>query len=143
MHHNALTCVHNVDLLAKDADIAIAPLTITSVRERVIEFTKPFEQLGISIMLKKVDSQNPGVFSFMYPLSTEIWLCVIFAYISVSVCLLLVNRASLDGAEDNILLNDKDTFTLWDSLWFALGAFMQQGTDKEPRCVVVVFITAL
>ncbi|ELT90209.1 hypothetical protein CAPTEDRAFT_167269 [Capitella teleta] len=121
------------ELIAQKADLAIAPLTITSVRERVIDFTKPFMKLGISIMLKKESAQNPGFFSFMYPLSTEIWVCVIFAYISVSVVLLLVNRGSADEGEEE--LHDKDAFTVSDSLWFALGAFMQQGTDKEPRSV--------
>ena len=37
--------------------------------------------LGISIMIKKPEKEVPGVFSFMYPLSYEIWMCVIFAYI--------------------------------------------------------------
>ena len=31
----------------------IAPLTITSDREKVIHFSKPFMSLGISIMIKK------------------------------------------------------------------------------------------
>ncbi|KAG7256885.1 hypothetical protein CRUP_023731 [Coryphaenoides rupestris] len=34
------------------ADVAVAPLTITLVREEVIDFTKPFMSLGISIMIK-------------------------------------------------------------------------------------------
>lgn len=57
----------------KEADIAIAPMTITSERERVIDFSKPFMSLGISIMIKKPVKQNPGVFSFLNPLSKEIW----------------------------------------------------------------------
>ncbi|GIY38296.1 glutamate receptor 1 [Caerostris extrusa] len=40
------------ELIRKDADMAIAPLTITSARENVIDFTKPFMSLGISIMIK-------------------------------------------------------------------------------------------
>ena len=78
----------------QDADIAIAPLTITSSRERVIDFTKPFMTLGISIMIKKPVKQNPGVFSFMSPLSEEIWMCVVFAYVGVSIVLFLVSRFS-------------------------------------------------
>ena len=42
-------------------------MTITSTRERVIDFSKPFMQLGISIMIKKPEKQKPGVFSFMDP----------------------------------------------------------------------------
>lgn len=57
----------------QEADIAIAPMTITAERERVIDFSKPFMSLGISIMIKKPVKQNPGVFSFLNPLSQEIW----------------------------------------------------------------------
>ena len=53
--------------------MAIAPITITSERERVIDFSKPFMSLGISIMIKKPMKQKPGVFSFLNPLSQEIW----------------------------------------------------------------------
>lgn len=41
------------ELVRHEADIAIAPLTITSARERAIEFSMPFMNIGISIMIKK------------------------------------------------------------------------------------------
>ena len=80
------------ELIRKEADIAIAPLTINSQREKVADFTKPFMSLGISIMIKKPVKKRPGVFSFMSPLSMEIWGCVAFAYIGVSIVLFLVSR---------------------------------------------------
>lgn len=80
------------ELVRKEAEIAIAPLTISSQREGVADFTKPFMSLGISIMIKKPAKQKPGVFSFMNPLSKEIWMCVVFAYIGVSIVLFLVSR---------------------------------------------------
>lgn len=70
--------------------MAVAPLTITLVREQVIDFTKPFMSLGISIMVKKPTKSKPGVFSFLDPLAYEIWMCIVFAYIGVSVVLFLV-----------------------------------------------------
>ena len=123
----------------QEADLAIAPLTIISVRERVIDFSKPFMSLGISIMIKKPIEEMPGVFSFMYPLSYEIWMCVIFAYIGVSVVLFLVSRFSPfewhieDNSDGPTVTNN---FTIFNSLWFSLGAFMQQGCDIEPRYVI-------
>jgi ABC-type amino acid transport substrate-binding protein len=41
------------ELVRNEADIAIAPLTISSMRERAIEFSTPFMDIGISIMIKK------------------------------------------------------------------------------------------
>ncbi|CAL1261784.1 unnamed protein product [Larinioides sclopetarius] len=126
------------ELIRKEADIAIAPLTITSARERVIDFTKPFMSLGISIMIKKPMKKKPGVFSFMNPLSEEIWMCIIFAYVGVSVVLFLVSRFSLQEwkYEEHFMgQNTSNDFSLYNSLWFSLGAFMQQGCDICPRSI--------
>lgn len=135
----------------QEADIAIASMTITSERERVIDFSKPFMSLGISIMIKKPVKQKPGVFSFLNPLSKEIWVCVIFSYVGVSIVLFIVSRFSpyewhlLHYGDDpghhhtgaggtasapSTVAND---FSILNSLWFALGAFMQQGCDISPR----------
>lgn len=61
------------ELVRREADISIAAITITADRERVIDFSKPFMSLGISIMIKKPMKQRPGVFNFLNPLSKEIW----------------------------------------------------------------------
>lgn len=126
------------------ADIAVAPLTITLVREEVIDFSKPFMSLGISIMIKKPQKSKPGVFSFLDPLAYEIWMCIVFAYIGVSVVLFLVSRFSPYewNLEDQDEAKDPQTppdppndFGIFNSLWFSLGAFMQQGCDISPRWV--------
>jgi len=79
-----LSLSFSYSLCLQEADIAIAPMTITAERERVIDFSKPFMSLGISIMIKKPVKQTPGVFSFMNPLSQEIWvrMCVTVAVTS-------------------------------------------------------------
>ncbi|XP_028838199.1 glutamate receptor 1b isoform X1 [Denticeps clupeoides] len=157
------------ELVYGKADVAVAPLTITLVREEVIDFSKPFMSLGISIMIKKPTKSKPGVFSFLDPLAYEIWMCIVFAYIGVSVVLFLVSRFSpyewhSDDAEDgNEQQNQPSSpepsqsqnqnqgqsqqqqqqqqqqpehtneFGIFNSLWFSLGAFMQQGCDISPR----------
>ncbi|KAI0218530.1 Glutamate receptor 1 [Lamellibrachia satsuma] len=124
------------ELSRGEADLAVAPLTTTLMRERLIDFSKPFMSLGISIMIKKPEKQKPGVFSFMDPLSYEIWLYVILAYVGVSVVLFVVSRFSPyewqieDSVNGPTFTND---FTILNSLWFALGAIMQQGCDISPR----------
>ncbi|XP_017951617.1 glutamate receptor 3 isoform X3 [Xenopus tropicalis] len=130
------------ELVYGRADIAVAPLTITLVREEVIDFSKPFMSLGISIMIKKPQKSKPGVFSFLDPLAYEIWMCIVFAYIGVSVVLFLVSRFSpyewhledTDEARDPQNPPDPpNEFGIFNSLWFSLGAFMQQGCDISPR----------
>lgn len=120
------------------ADVAVAPLTISSARERVVDFTKPFMNLGISIMIKKPEKQKPGVFSFMDPLSMDIWTCIVFSYLGVSLSLFLVGRispyeAQVEDGDDGQVVSTN--FNLLNSLWFSLGAFMQQGCGISPRSV--------
>ncbi|XP_034961608.1 glutamate receptor 1 isoform X2 [Zootoca vivipara] len=129
------------ELVYGKADVAVAPLTITLVREEVIDFSKPFMSLGISIMIKKPQKSKPGVFSFLDPLAYEIWMCIVFAYIGVSVVLFLVSRFSpyewhneeVEEGRDQPANDQTNEFGIFNSLWFSLGAFMQQGCDISPR----------
>uniref|UniRef100_A0A8D0CFF7 Glutamate receptor n=1 Tax=Scleropages formosus TaxID=113540 RepID=A0A8D0CFF7_SCLFO len=121
------------ELVYGKADVAVAPLTITLVREEVIDFSKPFMSLGISIMIKKPTKSKPGVFSFLDPLAYEIWMCIVFAYIGVSVVLFLVSRFSPYECPQSPNRESQSQFGIFNSLWFSLGAFMQQGCDISPR----------
>uniref|UniRef100_A0A5K3FIN3 Lig_chan-Glu_bd domain-containing protein n=1 Tax=Mesocestoides corti TaxID=53468 RepID=A0A5K3FIN3_MESCO len=53
----------------RKADLAVAMLTINLERERVIDFTTPFMNLGVSIIFKKPEQNEPDLFSFLRPLS--------------------------------------------------------------------------
>lgn len=125
------------ELLRGEADMAIAPLTITKARERVVDFSKPFMTFGLSIMIKKPDKQEFSIFSFMSPFSSEIWRYLALSYIGISLVIFAVCRFSPDewrmeelGAGGHELTND---FSFSNCLWFTLAAFMQQGTDIVPR----------
>ncbi|MCP9258471.1 AMPA receptor subunit GluR3A [Dirofilaria immitis] len=127
-------------LLSGEADVCVASLTINQDRERVVDFSKPFMTTGISIMIKKPDKQEFSVFSFMQPLSTEIWMYIIFAYVGVSVVIFLVSRFSpyewrieeMSSGGGFTISND---FSVYNCLWYTLAAFMQQGTDIVPRSI--------
>ena len=61
------------ELVRHEADMAIAPLTITSQRESVVDFSKPWMNLGISILISKPEKTKPGSidsrsFSFFFHL---------------------------------------------------------------------------
>ena len=94
--------------------------------------------MGISIMIKKPDKQKPGVFSFMDPLDVKVWICVMVGFLAVSLVLFFVGRWS--PYEWREMLNSRDqsnAFTFSNTLWFALGALMQQGSDIFPRLVSI------
>lgn len=121
--------------------MALASLTITRARQRVVDFTKPFMKIGISIMIKKPDKQKPGVFSFMEPLDSMVWVCVSLAFTGVSLVLFFIGRWSpfewrAEASRKEISVTN--AFTLSNTLWFSLGALMQQGSDIFPRLVLSI-----
>ncbi|CAF1086821.1 unnamed protein product [Adineta steineri] len=122
-------------LVNRAADLSIASLTINGAREKAVDFSKPFIDLGISIMIRKPEKQKPGVFSFMAPLSKEIWICVIVSYLLVSAILFFVSRTSsyewyFENESDDV---PRNKFSMQNALFFAFAAFMHQGVDLLPR----------
>ncbi|XP_043850597.1 glutamate receptor ionotropic, kainate 1 isoform X2 [Dromiciops gliroides] len=128
------------ELIDHKADLAVAPLTITYVREKVIDFSKPFMTLGISILYRKPNGTNPGVFSFLNPLSPDIWMYVLLACLGVSCVLFVIARFTPYEWYNPYPCNpDSDVvennFTLLNSFWFGVGALMQQGSELMPKAL--------
>lgn len=118
--------------------MAIADLTITYEREQAVDFTMPFMNLGVSILFKKPMKKPPNLFSFLSPLSLDVWIYMALAYLVVSVLLFILARFSpyewdnphpcMD--EPEVLVNE---FSLVNSMWFTIGSLMQQGSDLSPK----------
>ena len=131
--------------LRQKADLAVASLTISYLREQVIDFTKPFMNLGISILFKRPEKKNPSLFSFLSPLSFEIWIYMLAAYLVVSFVLFVLARFSpYEWYNPHPCNPDSDVvenqFSLLNSLWFTIGSLMQQGECNffcYTRCVCV------
>ena len=111
------------------ADLAIAPLTITAERERVVDFSKPFMNVGITIMLKRPEKQKPGIFSFMAPFSLPMWSCITAAYLGVSFAIFLVSRFSSEEMRppQEVSASSVDSVTRQDGVlhsrfWFRLSS---------------------
>ncbi|CAM4655008.1 unnamed protein product [Lepidochelys olivacea] len=128
------------ELIDHKADLAVAPLTITHVREKAIDFSKPFMTLGVSILYRKPNGTNPSVFSFLNPLSADIWMYILLAYLGVSCVLFVIARFSPYEWYDAHPCNPgsdivENNFTLLNSFWFGMGALMQQGSELMPKAL--------
>ncbi|XP_064489101.1 glutamate receptor ionotropic, kainate 2-like [Ornithodoros turicata] len=140
------------ELIDREADLAIADLTISYIREEAVDFTMPFMTLGISILFRKPELEQTLLF-FLTPLSVDVWVSMAMAYVGISVLLFLVARFSPyewtaappcelieSSAHGPILRNH---FTLLNSLWFTISAIMQQGCDASPRSTSARIIAAV
>ncbi|XP_054715815.1 glutamate receptor ionotropic, kainate 2-like [Uloborus diversus] len=138
------------EIIDKNADLAMAPMTINYARESVIDFTKPYMNLGIGILFKLPKSLPSRLFSFMSPLAVDIWLYVLAAYALVSLCMFIVARFSpyewqsppsyWPGGETDVVENQ---FSLANSFWFTIVTLMHQGCDLNPKATSTRIIGAI
>ncbi|CAF1580447.1 unnamed protein product [Rotaria sp. Silwood1] len=76
-------------------------------------------------MIREPEKQKPGVFSFMTPLSKEIWICVIVSYLLVSAILFLVSSSSFYEwyFENESDLISRNKFSMQNALFFLICCF--------------------
>ncbi|XP_074643782.1 glutamate receptor ionotropic, kainate 2-like [Tubulanus polymorphus] len=136
------------DLIDKRADLAVASLTISYQREQVIDFTKPFMNLGISVIFMKPVKKNPSLFSFLSPLSIDVWIYMLAAYTIVSIILFVIARFTpYEWYNPHPCNPDSDVvenqFTILNSLWFTIGSLMQQGSEVAPRAISTRIVSGI
>lgn len=92
---------------------------------------------GISILYRKPTKAAPSLFSFLAPFSIQVWLYLMGVYVAVSLLLFVVGRmcpAEWNNPYPCIEEPEQleNQFTLKNSLWFTIGAIMQQGSEIAP-----------
>ena len=86
------------ELQSQKADLVVADITITYEREQGVDFTMPFMNLGVTILYKKPTKKDPNLFSFLSPLSFDVWIYIITAYLAVSLLLFIISRSAAHQA---------------------------------------------
>ncbi|GFO15988.1 glutamate receptor 8 [Plakobranchus ocellatus] len=113
------------ELIAGNASLSVAPLSINANRERVIDFTKPFMTRHISVLLH-IPQYKSSFFQFLSPFSTLVWIVIILAFLVMS--LFLYTLEAIDRALDHTL-KDKPRASMKESFWFSFGSLLQGSTD--------------
>lgn len=108
----------------QNVDIGLGPFTITSVREQVIDFTKPFMEDGVGILSKKPKSDAKNMFKMFTPLTPPVWGALIGSIVAVSLALYVIEWASPFSARN---MYRDDSFGIVGSLWLIYGSYMEQG----------------
>ena len=74
----------------QEADMAAAPLAITSTRERVVDFSKPFMTLGIGMLMNRKDvfyrpdrAVRANPLFFLIPMTLVAWILIVIAILVV------------------------------------------------------------
>ncbi|EEC19130.1 EAA5, putative, partial [Ixodes scapularis] len=126
------------ELTNGNADLAMADLTITEQRERVVDFTLPFMSTGLAIVTKKGEPMRPGgIWSFFLPLTREVWVYVILATTCTIFVMYIGARLSFrewtlveDGKGEECMEN---RFNLFNCFLFVVTTLLHQRITLDPR----------
>lgn len=129
------------------ADIAAAAITITSGREKYVNFLKPFQNLGFSVVIKRPDPQVDVnyTFSIFQPFDPALWGLISLSVIVVGLFLWLMNMYNPYewAGRYGLGLADKqqsEFFNLAGSMWFVFTSLQWQGFEKAPRSIASKFL---
>ncbi|XP_066250742.1 glutamate receptor ionotropic, kainate 2-like isoform X7 [Euwallacea similis] len=126
------------------ADLAVGSMTINYARESVIDFTKPFMNLGISILFKVPTDKESAFFTFLDPLGVKIWLSTLGAFFMAGCTMYLLAkftpyewvRPHPGKVPWNYQKPPKQLVNLMNmsnAFWFVTGTLLRQGTGVSPQ----------
>ncbi|CAH1253983.1 GRIA1 [Branchiostoma lanceolatum] len=122
------------ELISGRADIALAAMTISSKREKVIDFTARYMDYGTGLIMKKPKEGKRELFAFFLPFEMTVWIGVMASIFVVAVLLSLTSlvRVKLNLVDHSRHENDAD-FDLRNSAWFSYASLLRKGVEPQPR----------
>ncbi|XP_027060273.1 glutamate receptor ionotropic, kainate 2-like [Pocillopora damicornis] len=122
-------------LKSQKKDLALAPITITAERELIIDFSKPFMDFGMSLIMRKPGEPPINIFAFLLPFTNNLWLSTIVVVLFITGMMCVMDYLSPFGYRARARDSDEEPgneFNLLNSLWFATASVLQQGPDNTP-----------
>ncbi|XP_033097831.1 glutamate receptor 2-like [Anneissia japonica] len=130
------------ELVYGRADIAVAPFTISYERQQVIDFTKPYLDLGLTFLMK-IEYPEVELFAFLLPFDSLLWTTVIAATLMVGIIISICSYLSPHGyygayltrsdPDDMSDYDNRNALNMYQSLWFSYASLVQQGADSQSR----------
>ena len=116
--------------------MAVAPLTVSSTREEVVAFTKPYMEAQNSYVRRQRKAGVLDYFQYLKPFTTNVWILTVFAGIVSSCFLYLTDHFSPYGWRQTEKAStgiDGSVFSVSNSIWFMVASWLLQGGDNTPR----------
>ena len=76
--------------------MAIGAITISAERELDVDFSKPFMDFKVSLLMQKPEKEDVNLFVFLQPFERDVWLSTIAV---VSTCVKKFNK----GTDDTVI----------------------------------------
>ncbi|EDV28927.1 uncharacterized protein TRIADDRAFT_18823, partial [Trichoplax adhaerens] len=129
------------DIIDEKADIAAGAFSITVKRSEVIDFTIPFMDQGVTILMTKPKTPPVSIFRCFAPFNLSLWIVIGVFLIVIAILFFVVGILSpYDSFIDAQKWKDDygevvASMNLGNSLWNSVSTFLQQGHDRPPTAI--------
>lgn len=128
------------EIIEGRADMAVASFTISSERQKIIDFTQPFMHLGLTAIIKSVNDKLE-FFTFFKPFQLDLWLMIALTTFLIGVLLWFFSTFSPFGFYGRCVQiahhkvprehqKRRHTLRLTNSLWSSLVYYVGQSADS-------------
>lgn len=112
--------------ISQRADIGISALTITPDRENVVDFTTRYMDYSVGVLLRRAE-KTVDMFACLAPFDFSLWACIAGTVLLVGLLVYLLNWLN----PPRLQMGSMTSTTLYNSMWFVYGSFVQQGKEKK------------
>ncbi|KAI2661591.1 Glutamate receptor ionotropic, delta-2 [Labeo rohita] len=120
-------------LTAARADVGLSALTITPERESVVDFTTRYMDYSVGVLLRKAE-RTVDMFACLAPFDLSLWACIAGTVLLVGTLVYLLNWLN----PPRLPMGSVSSTTLYNSMWFVYGSFVQQGEFVRQRMICFV-----
>lgn len=114
------------------ADVGLSALTITPERESVVDFTTRYMDYSVGVLLRKAE-KTVDMFACLAPFDLSLWACIAGTVLLVGTLVYLLNWLN----PPRLPMGSVSSTTLYNSMWFVYGSFVQQGELVRERMLVL------
>jgi len=80
-------------IFLQEADLVIAPLTVTEERAKFVDFSTPFQDFQLSILIKEApeeEDESDATFTFLLPFHAYVWATIAFSLLGLVILSLII-----------------------------------------------------
>lgn len=109
--------------------MGLSALTITPERESVVDFTTRYMDYSVGVLLRKAE-RTVDMFACLAPFDLSLWACIAGTVLLVGILVYLLNWLN----PPRLPMGSVSSTTLYNSMWFVYGSFVQQGKAMTSEC---------
>ncbi|XP_028404763.1 glutamate receptor ionotropic, NMDA 1-like [Dendronephthya gigantea] len=121
-----------------EADMAVSDLTISEQRSKVVDFTHPYMDASMAIMVKVSRRERNNWTDFMDPFAASLWIAIIVCINTTLLIMWLLERYSPYGQRERgkfLKRSEEHSFGFVQAIWFTWSVVFQTDIGSKPKGV--------